>query len=287
MYDYRAELPHVKTPAPRGIRNNNPGNLEAGSNWQGLTKASEYTPDQQAETRFAVFKHPKYGIRALVKILQTYQSKYHLDTIHAIMSRYAPSSENNTVAYALAVAKHVDIGINDQVDLRNPTVIRRMVEAIISHENGMQPYPDDVIADGIALAGMTVASDPFNPPAGAQPPPAANREPDQWVRDETGAWIPVYYDNTNPPVYANPVTDKASKVQSEVEQSTIYKLIARFVPPGYGTNATALVGFVVGLLDIAHDKYMMPALPFIDYNIDGMTWVIGSIGLYFLRRTRG
>lgn len=79
---------------------------------------------------------------------------------------------------------------------------------------------------------------------------------------------------------------RASKMQGEVEQSTIYKLIARFVPPGYGANATALVGFVVGLLDIAHDKLMMPALPFVDYNIDGMTWVIGSVGLYFLRRAR-
>ena len=119
--------------------------------------------------------------------------------------------------------------------------------------------------------------------------------PDYYVDDHDYGALPTYDDgklvNKTPARWATVVTgiadNRASKVQGEVEKSAIYKLITRFVPPGYGTNATALVGFVVGLLDIAHDKLMMPALPFIDYNIDGMTWVIGSIGLYFLRRTKG
>lgn len=222
MYDYRTELPHVKQPAPRGIRNNNPGNLESGSNWQGLAKASEYTQDQQAETRFAVFTHPKYGIRALVKILHTYQSKYQLRTIHAILSRYAPSSENNTMAYALAVADHVDVGVNDQVDLKNPTVIKRVVEAIIKHENGMQPYPADVVDDGISLAGMVILNDPFLPaPTPIKPPQSDSKEPDQWVKDEAGAWIPVYYDNAKPPVY-HQTPDASSSTKSRMESKIVW-----------------------------------------------------------------
>ena len=113
--------------------------------------------------------------------------------------------------------------------------------------------------------------------------------PDYYVDDPDYGAMPTYDDGrlvNQTPIRTVQAT-RTTAVQAEVERSAIYKLIARFVPPGYGTNATALIGFVVGLLDIAHDNLMMPALPFIDYNIDGMTWVIGSVGLYFLRRTKG
>ena len=280
MYDYRAELPHVKQPAPRGIRNNNPGNIEAGQPWQGLANASDYLPDQQNETRFAVFQHPKYGIRALVKLLRTYQSKYKLGSVYQLIGRYAPSSENNTMAYAVAVANHVDVGVNDRVDMGNDVVARRMVEAIIQHENGMQPYPDQVITDGLMLAGMMVNAPQPEP---VPTPPQANKEPDQWVKDENGNWLPVYYDV---PADVVQPTQPLPGIQQQVERSTIYKLVVRFVPEGYGTYSVAVVGLVVGLADIASDQFGMPRLPFVDYSIDGFQWVLGSLGLAFLRRAK-
>lgn len=282
MYDYRTELPSVKQPAPRGIRNNNPGNIEAGQPWQGLANASDYLPDQQNEARFAVFVHPKYGIRALVKLLRTYQSKYNLGSIYQMISRYAPSSENNTMAYAVAVANHVDVGVNDRVDMGNDVVARRVVEAIIQHENGMQPYPEQVITDGLMLAGMMVnAPQPDPEPS----PPKAEREPDQWVKDEHGNWLPIYYDDTNPPVYDQP--PPANDTESEIQRSRIYQMVARFVPPGYGTYTTAIVGGVIGLLDVAHDQFGFPAMPFIDYSIDGLQWIFFAAGFAFLRRAKG
>lgn len=289
MYDYRNELPHVKTPAPRGIRNNNPGNIEAGQPWQGLAMPSEYLPDQQNESRFAVFVHPKYGVRALVKLLRTYQDKYGLATIQQIIGRYAPTSENLTTAYAVAVATHVDCGINDRIDMSNDIVARRMVEAIIRHENGMQPYPDHVITDGLMLANMLTNSPapPAPPVPPVQPaPPVQPKEPDEWVRDDNGNWLPVYYDNSNPPIYHRQTPPGSNKVQGEIEQSQIYKLVARLVPPGYGTYLTALVGGVVGLLDVAHDTFGLPPMPFVDYSIDGGQWIFFSAGLAFLRRAK-
>ncbi|HCQ3021998.1 TPA: hypothetical protein OHP99_004980, partial [Escherichia coli] len=53
---------------PRGIRNNNPGNLDKGSPWQGLAA----NPD---EPRFCTFKDPVWGIRALAVTLITYHDK--------------------------------------------------------------------------------------------------------------------------------------------------------------------------------------------------------------------
>ena len=55
----------------RGERNNNPGNIRHGSKWQGLSA-------QQTDPSFCQFVSPEYGIRAIYKLLQTYQKKYEL-----------------------------------------------------------------------------------------------------------------------------------------------------------------------------------------------------------------
>lgn len=53
---------------PRGIRNNNPGNLDNTNPWQGLVA-------NPAEPRFATFKDPTWGVRALAVTLITYHDK--------------------------------------------------------------------------------------------------------------------------------------------------------------------------------------------------------------------
>ena len=51
------------TKTARGIRNNNPLNIEAGENWQGL---------KGTDGRFAIFETAEHGIRAAARILRTY-----------------------------------------------------------------------------------------------------------------------------------------------------------------------------------------------------------------------
>ena len=59
----------MTTPNPRGIRNNNPGNIRRnGDPWQGLAK-------EQNDREFFTFKSAVYGIRALARLLITYQDK--------------------------------------------------------------------------------------------------------------------------------------------------------------------------------------------------------------------
>ena len=78
----------------RGIRNNNPGNIEKSKNnkWQGMAES-------QPDKRFITFTSPEWGIRAIARILINYKDKYDLDTVKKIISRWAPPSENNTGAY--------------------------------------------------------------------------------------------------------------------------------------------------------------------------------------------
>lgn len=55
---------------PRGIRNNNPGNIDFNSrnNWQGQLGV-------ETGGRFAIFDTPENGIRALGKLLINYRGK--------------------------------------------------------------------------------------------------------------------------------------------------------------------------------------------------------------------
>ena len=78
---------------PRGIRNNNFGNIRISKDkWMGLK-------DIQSDPSFFQFKEPKYGYRALLKILINYRKKYGLKTISEMINKYAPENENNTSAY--------------------------------------------------------------------------------------------------------------------------------------------------------------------------------------------
>ncbi|MFV1873479.1 MAG: structural protein [Oleiphilus sp.] len=133
-----------KVSAPRGIRNNNPGNLENnGINWVGLSSS-------QADSRFYQFTEPKYGIRALARVLKTYESKYGLNTVEGIINRWAPDFENNTDAYIQHVSSVLGVKRSQPFDVSKNLV--QLVEAIIIHENGSNPYSMDKIVEGVMLA---------------------------------------------------------------------------------------------------------------------------------------
>ncbi len=135
----------------RGIRNNNPGNIEAGAPWQGLTARDQTTLGQTAEDRFAVFQSPKWGIRAIARTLITYQDKHGLRSVKAMIDRWAPPVENNTAAYIKAVEGKVGAG---EIDVHTYATMNALIRAIILHENGIQPYTDAQITAGLVLAGI-------------------------------------------------------------------------------------------------------------------------------------
>lgn len=130
----------------RGIRNNNPGNIRRSSDaWQGLAPV-------QDDPAFFKFESPEYGIRAMVRVLKNYQARHGLNTIRQIIARWAPSSENDTAAYIRNMEQWTGLGADLPLDLNQPFVLGALVPAIIRMENGIQPYPDALIAKGISLA---------------------------------------------------------------------------------------------------------------------------------------
>jgi hypothetical protein len=130
----------------RGIRNNNPGNIRKGNDWLGERTA-------QTDAAFEEFATPEYGIRALGKVLLGYQDKYGLRTVRAIISRWAPPTENNTSAYVSSVAAAMGVGADTPISLRvQPALLTALVVAIIKHENGAQPYSLAQIDAGLSMA---------------------------------------------------------------------------------------------------------------------------------------
>lgn len=138
----------------RGVRNNNPGNIRVGQPWQGLAAPAQRTAEQKTETAFDVFVGPEWGIRALARTLITYQDKHGLDTVQAIVGRWAPPSENNTGAYIQAVLRAMLVRPGDKLDLHQYDAMRPLVEAIVAHENAGYRYPAAVIDKGLLLAGL-------------------------------------------------------------------------------------------------------------------------------------
>lgn len=147
---------------PRGIRNFNPGNIRhaKGVRWQGQAAT-------QTDNEFVQFTDPRWGIRAIARVLITYQDKRRaadgsrIDTVREIIERWAPPNENNTEAYVVSVARVLKIGPDDEtIDVYDYTTMRTLVMAIVRHENGTgslpggQWYGDNVIKEGLALAGV-------------------------------------------------------------------------------------------------------------------------------------
>lgn len=141
--------------AVRAFRNNNPGNLEAGDHWQGLMPHDRMTPEQATEDRFAVFSAPKWGFRALAVILLNYQRKYRINTVRGIISRFAPSVENDTGAYIAVVARAIHEGADDPIDLTNSNILRPICKAIATHECGGWLFLDDDLAAGVQMGELT------------------------------------------------------------------------------------------------------------------------------------
>lgn len=135
---------------PRGIRNNNPGNIDysPSNKWNGQLGLEEGV----AKPRFARFDTPENGIRALGKLLQTYQRVYGLDTVAKIISRWAPSNENDTASYVRSVERRIGTKPGVKIRLTDPGVLKGFVVAIIVHENGGNPYSDAVITEGVRRA---------------------------------------------------------------------------------------------------------------------------------------
>lgn len=114
---------------PRGIRNNNPLNIRIGNSWLG-----EVT--DPTDNEFEQFVHVSFGLRAGFILLKRYINRYRLNTIEKIISRWAPSNENNTRSYIDRVAKKMNIDPDTPLLYEDQDTMCALVYAMVYVENG-------------------------------------------------------------------------------------------------------------------------------------------------------
>jgi hypothetical protein len=115
---------------PEGVRLNNPGNIRhSHDKWHGEARL-------QDNKKFVRFLTPQAGIRAMMKILITYEDVYRITTISSIIMRWAPPAENNTQAYIDDVSIRMGFPPNMMLNIHDPDTLISLSQAIVMHENG-------------------------------------------------------------------------------------------------------------------------------------------------------
>jgi len=120
---------------PQGILNNNPGNLE----FRGQSGALQ-------DGRFAMFASEGEGLFQLGRQLELFASRG-LNTVQSIISKYAPAGENDLPAYIADVTKRTGFSANQALNLNDPGVLANLMNAIIFHEQGQNPYRSSLVRE--------------------------------------------------------------------------------------------------------------------------------------------
>jgi hypothetical protein len=84
-----------------------------------------------------------------VRILRSYKAEG-INTLSGVVNRWAPPEENDTGAYLTDICDRCSVDANAEIDI--DAMLPQLINAIIIHENGSNPYDPSVITEGILLA---------------------------------------------------------------------------------------------------------------------------------------
>jgi hypothetical protein len=120
-----------RTDLPRGMRNNNPGNIRRSNNaWIGKIPFPQST-----DSAFEQFTHYKWGTRAMIRLIRNYIGQNH-NTIRKIITRYAPPNENNTTNYVNFIVNNTGINPDATISANDYNSLQLIIIAMAKMENG-------------------------------------------------------------------------------------------------------------------------------------------------------
>lgn len=135
---------HPRVKAGLGISINNLGNIRYNPN-------TKWVGQVGSQNGFVKFSTPEYGVRALFKVINTYSTKYKLDTISKIITKFAPPTENNTASYIQGVSKDLGVDPDAKLNLADPNIRSNLVRSIIKKETGYTA-PSELLYKGLRLS---------------------------------------------------------------------------------------------------------------------------------------
>ncbi|PHM22919.1 hypothetical protein [Xenorhabdus budapestensis] len=126
---------------PRGIRNNNPGNLIAAPNTTGEDFGNNH--------KYVKFGTAHDGLSAMARQIMLDAERGRND-ITSLLYKYAgPEGGNDTPAYIEWVSKGTGYGRNQPLDMYNPEILKNVMKKMIEFENASNPYSDEQIKAAI------------------------------------------------------------------------------------------------------------------------------------------
>lgn len=131
---------------PRGIRNQNPGNV---TNISGQIWLHQTGVDGE---NYCVFANAAWGIRAACRIWWAYYYHHGIRTLNGAVTRWAPPPNNPTEKYIRFVADACKVSPMQPLDFCEMAL--PITKAIILFENGCQPYSLTTLNRGIELAHL-------------------------------------------------------------------------------------------------------------------------------------
>lgn len=129
----------------RGLRNNNPGNIEYGPFTRRMGAIGVETLPNGQPGRFAKFPTMVKGLAAVGELLLVYSKTDDghggkIDTVEEAINRWAPNNENHTEAYIALACAVLECNRDDRFDFRDPAFLFWMITAIGEEENGSEEF---------------------------------------------------------------------------------------------------------------------------------------------------
>ena len=123
---------------PLGVRNFNLGNIRPGAGFIG---------EKGVNKGYATFENPMFGGRALARLLNTYNTKYGINTIEDLVNRYAPEGDNPRESienYKKFLSKSTGLGVDEEFDLDSDR--GKLMQGIFQFETGQDsPFSKEQI----------------------------------------------------------------------------------------------------------------------------------------------
>lgn len=136
-----------RTDLPRGMRNNNPGNIvQAANDWRGKVPAGQNT-----DGKFEQFETYQYGVRAMIVLLKNYIDRYGLKTLSAIITRWCSGGCDLNV-YLQVMTQTTGYAVNQPLSA-DREVLKRLVRGIAQVEQGGSR---EWISDGVFNQAWTM-----------------------------------------------------------------------------------------------------------------------------------
>jgi hypothetical protein len=146
------QTPQDQTPSnlPRGVRNNNPGNLiQSNAPWDGKVP-------NPTDSQFEQFSSPQAGIQATAQNALRLQANGAKSVFDLINKWAPPNAKGNTpmttLAYINDVAAKMGVDPEQPINLSDPQTLAKFTNAVIAHENNGFAYSPGTVAQAVAGA---------------------------------------------------------------------------------------------------------------------------------------